>query len=136
MPAFRGRRVVLIAGIALVAILATVLGASILDHDEPDRRRTMLEELSEADLDRIVVQLQDPRFDRLSPSVVDDYRDAVVLAGDDPQGSREPLVVLRSDEGDESVWNNEVLVGGVGAAFLAALLLTWRTVKLWKERRP
>ena len=136
MPEFRGRRIVLIAAIALVAILATVLGASILDDDEPDRRRTTLEELSEADLDRIVVQLQDPRFDRLSPSVVDDYRDAVVLAGDDPRGSREPLVVLRSDPGDETVWDNELLIGGIGAAFLATLLLTWRTVRLRKERRP
>jgi hypothetical protein len=116
------------------AVLAAILGVSVLDDDEPERRRTTLEELSDADLDRIVVQLQDPGFDRLSPSAVDDYRDAVVRAGDDPQGPREPLVVLRSDDGDGSMWDNELVLVGFGAAFAAALFLMWRTLSHRKQR--
>ena len=134
MPEFRGRRLALIAALAIGAVLAAILGASVLDDDEPDRRRTTLEELSEADLDRIVVQLQDLRSDQHSPSAVDDYRDAVVRAGDDPQGSREPLVVLRSDDGDETLWGNELLIGGFGTAIVAALFLTLRTLSHLKQR--
>jgi hypothetical protein len=134
MPEFRGRRLVAIAGLAMVAILAVLLATSVLDDDAPERR-TALEDLSDADFDRIVVQLQDPRLDGLSPSVVDDYRDAVVLAGEDPPGSREPLVVLRSDDDEGSIWDKELLIIGSGAAFLAALFLMWYALRLRRDRR-
>ena len=119
-----------VAGGAIVAaLLAVVLTSGQLHDDGSDRRRTTLQELSDADLDRIVVQLQDPKFDRLSPSVVDDRLDAVVLADDKPQGSREPLVVLRSDDSDGSTWD-ELVLGAAGVAAVAALCLA-----LWTLRR-
>ena len=122
-----------VAGGAIVAaLLAIVLTSGELHDDGSDRRRTTLQELSEAELDRIVVQLQDPKLDRLSPSVVDDYRDALVRAGDDPQGSREPMVVLRSDGDDGSIWDSEWFAAAAGMAVLTVLLLAWR--KLRRER--
>jgi hypothetical protein len=131
----RRRRLVAFGGLALLVVLAVGFGVSVLDDDAPERQRTTLQELSDADLDGIVVQLQDRKIDGLSPTVVDDYRDAVVLAGEDPPGSREPLVALRSDDDDESIWDRELIIVGFGVALLAALFLTWRALRLRRERR-
>jgi hypothetical protein len=95
MLKFRWRRLVIAGGLAMIAVLVSLLATTrVLDDGEPNRQRLTLQDLSESDLDRIVVQLQDPRLDRLSPSVAEDYRNAVVLAGDDSRPSREPLAVL------------------------------------------
>ena len=133
MLKFRGRRIAAVVGLFMGAILITLLSPSVLDDGEPDRQRMTLEDLRGAECDRIVVQLQDPALDRLSPSVVDAYQERVAMAGENPP---RPLVVLRSDDDGGSPWQNRLLIAGASGAVVAALLVTWWAVRRRVGTRP
>jgi len=133
MLKFRGRRIVALVGLFMGAVLITLFSPSVLDDDEPDRQRMTLEDLRGAEFDRIVVQLQDPALDSLSPPVVDAYQERIAMAGEKPP---RPLVVLRSADDGDSPWHNPLLIAGAGGAVMAALLVTWWTVSRRRGIRP
>jgi hypothetical protein len=117
------------------AVMAALIAIGSLKNDTPEPRQTRLEDLKKIDVDQIVAQLQDPAVDRLNASVLEERSGVVTLDSASPAGSREPLVILRSDDDDGSVWLHDVLLGITAATVAVSVFLIWRLMRRRTDRR-